>query len=138
MILMIGDRHYELVDAAQLRSKLTFAQQVFLQRELVVTGISSARSFADVVRLAADFYQLPAGERDEHPEGQFLLAVVIWASRVCAGESIGLLEAIDVPISDIRFIPEPDDGAEPEGKAGAGKGPATRRAPGGRSKKRRS
>lgn len=105
MILIIGDKHYPSVSIDQL----SLAHVLTLQRELVITNVSSAKTFADVQGLIHEFSALPAAERANHPEAIFLAAVTIWATRVSAGESLTLLEAVDIPASSVRWIAEPHD-----------------------------
>ena len=113
MILVIGDKHYPSVSIDQL----SLAHVLTLQRELAITNVSSAKTFADVQGLIRDFSALPAAERANHPEAVFLSAVTIWATRVSAGESLTLLEAVDVPASSVRWVAEPHDRQVPAGKA---------------------
>ena len=113
MILIIGDKHYPRVAVDELSIRHTLA----LQRELAITNISSAKTWADVRKLLADFAELEPAERENHPEVLFLTALTIWATRVTAGEDLGLLEAVDIPATSVRWVAEPSDKAEPTGKA---------------------
>lgn len=122
MILVIGDKHYPRVAV----DELTLRHVMALQRELVLSNISEAKTFADVRRMLAEFAELPAAERENHPELPFLTAVTIWATRVSAGEELSLIEAADVPMTGaakIRWVAEPGDkvAAAPAGKARARK-----------------
>ena len=87
MILVIGDKHSPRVAVDQLSIRHTLA----LQRELAITNISSAKTWADVRKLLADFAEMEPAERENHPEVLFLTALTIWAARVTAGEDLGLL-----------------------------------------------
>lgn len=120
MILVIGDKHYPRVAVDELSIRHTLA----LQRELAITNISSAKTWADVRKLLADFSTMEPAERENHPEVLFLTALTIWAARVTAGEDLGLLEAVDIPATSVRWVAEPSDKAAPAGKS------RPRRAPG--------
>ena len=113
MILVIGDKHYPRVAVDELSIRHTLA----LQRELAITNISSAKTWADVRKLLADFAEMEPAERENHPEVLFLTALTIWAARVAAGEDLGLLEAVDIPATSVRWVAEPSDKAAPTGKA---------------------
>ena len=105
MILVIGDKHYPGVAVSELSIRHSLA----LQRELAVTNISSAKTWADVRALLAEFQALDKAGRENHPEALFLTAVTIWAARVTAGEEMGLLDAVDIPAASVRWIAEPSD-----------------------------
>jgi len=111
-LIVIGGKHYPLIDMEKLSLKHTLV----LQRELAVTGISSARSWQDAKELVREFQTMSKEERESHPETLFLTALTIWAARVSAGEDLTLLDAVDVPLSEIKFVHEPTDRQEPEGK----------------------
>lgn len=115
MIVIVGDRRYPGVQIEDL----SLAHAMALQRELTITNISSCKTWADVRRMADEYQQLKPADRGNHPEFLFLLSLYVWAARVSAGERLDLLDAVDVPISQIKFVAEPHDKAEPEGKATA-------------------
>ena len=122
MILVIGDKHYPRVAIDELSLRHVMA----LQRELVLSNVSEAKTFADVRRMFAEFAEMEPAERENHPEVLFLTAVTIWATRVSAGEELSLLEAADVPVvgpGKLRWVAEPGDkvAAAPAGKARARK-----------------
>ena len=111
-IIVINGKHYPAVHIEELSLRHTLV----LQRELVLTNISSARSWPEVKDLVHEFSALPHADREVHPEALFLTALTIWAARVTAGEDITLLDAVDVPLSQVKFVAEPTDRKEPEGK----------------------
>ena len=122
MILVIGDKHYPKVTIEEL----SLYHVAALQRELVLSNISEAKTFADVRRMFAEFAEMKPAERENHPELLFLTAVTVWATRVSAGEELSLIEAADVPMTGaakIRWVAEPGDkvAAAPAGKARARK-----------------
>ena len=47
--------------------------------------------------------------REEHPDGQWLLAVLLWSSMRGAGDVVTFSEAISVPVADIDFVKEVGD-----------------------------
>lgn len=115
MIVVVGETRYPGVQIEEL----SLAHCMALQRELTLTNISSCKTWADVRAMADEYQRMPVEERGNHPEFLFLLSLYVWAARVSAGERIDLLDAVDVPISQIRFVAEPHDRQEPEGKATA-------------------
>lgn len=119
-ILVVNGKHYQLAALEDVSLRHALA----LQRELAVTNISSARTWADVKALLEDVAALEPAERVRHPESVFVTALTVWASMVAAGEDVGLLEAVDIPMTCIRFVTEPTDKAQPAGKGkprGAGR-----------------
>lgn len=121
MILVIGEKKYPAASVSDLSLK----RALELQAELVTTGISSARSWADVQALMESFVSLSVEERAAHPEALFLTALTIWAARVGAGEDLTLLDACNVPLSAVKWIAEPTDSLpQRSGKASARKKPA--------------
>lgn len=133
MILVIDGRHYPVVSVEDLSLRHTLA----LQRELVVTNISRAKTWADVKALLAEFEAMAPEDRANHPEALFLTALTVWACRVMAGDEVSLLDVVDVPLSRLKrfkWIEEPSDhapaadakGAAPAGKARPRKAGASR------------
>ena len=125
MILVIGDKHYPRVAV----DELTLRHVMALQRELVLSNISEAKTFEDVRRLFAEISEMEPSEAKNHPELPFLTAVTIWATRVSAGEELSLRDASTVSLSgpsQVRWVKEPGDKAPaaPAGKARARKGGA--------------
>ena len=125
MILIIGDKKYPGVAVSELSIRHSLA----LQRELAVTNISGAKTWADVRALLAEFTTLSKAERENHPEALFLTAVTIWAARVTAGEEMGLLDAVDIPAASVRWVAEPSDKAAPVGKARPRRSPGATKSP---------
>ena len=115
MILVIDGKTYPAVTIGDLSLRHTLE----LQRELITTNISSAKTWVDVQALLQEFTALPEDRRATHPEALFLGALTIWATRVSAGEQLSLLEAVDIPTSSVQWVKEPPDREEPEGKAPA-------------------
>lgn len=126
MILVVNGKKYPAASVKDLSLKHTLE----LSRELATTDISSAKSWQDVQQLFEEFSALSKEEQQKHPEGLFLTALTIWATRVAAGEELSLLDAVDVPPSVIQWVAEPAD------KQPAGKPKASRSTPaaGGKSK----
>ena len=117
MILVIDGRHYPVVSVEDLSLRHTLA----LQRELVLTNISRAKTWADVKALLVEFESLPPAERANHPEALFLTALTVWACRVMAGDEVSLLDAVDVPASKLKWIKEPADRAPADVEGNQGK-----------------
>ena len=127
MILVIGEKKYPAASVSDLSLKRTLE----LQRELVTTPISSARTWGEVQGLMNEFMGMTPGERAHHPEALFLTALAIWAARVGSGEDLTLLDACDVPLSAVQWVAEPADKLP----AAVGKAPARAKAAGGKPRK---
>lgn len=113
---------YPLVSLEDFKHVLTLRQQIALQRELTLTNISSARNFAELCALVVEYVGLPSNEdRIDHPESAFMTGVMIWATRISAGEDITLLDAIDVRLEQLEWYREPGDQEEDEGEQSPGK-----------------
>jgi hypothetical protein len=48
-------------------------------------------------------------ERAAHPDGPWMMAVTIWAARRAAGDGTTFADAIDFPLKELQFIPDPAD-----------------------------
>jgi hypothetical protein len=104
----IGDKTYDAAAIENLSLKMLLdleRQSESMGRRLSVAEIR--RSTAEMEALATD------AEREAHPFAAWMLAVVLWASRVLAGEQVTFADAIDFPMSQLRFLPEPQDRRPP-------------------------
>lgn len=130
MMLVIEGRPYAMVNLHDFSKELTFNQLLAFNRQLAVSNISRCRTMDDVLGLLAEVKGLKPTELMAHPEGCFLLGVMVWAARTVAGERITLLDACDFRLGDLAFINEPTDPAgAPEGKARRGSGQGAGRRP---------
>lgn len=137
MIIMIEGRPYEMVDLHAFSSKLSLNQLMALNRELAVTNISSCRTIKDVMAVLNEIKNLPVGDLAgepgstiiDHPEGMFVLGVMIWAARTAAGERLTLLEACDIDLGSLHFVSDAEEEGDDEGEpraSGRGGGSAGR------------
>lgn len=116
MLMEIGGKRYPLTNIEDL----TLKQSMLLQREMNAhPEMTSIRSLRELREVLADYAELIPEAQEAHPESVFLLAVTVWATRIAAGEDLSLLDAVDVPISQIHWIVEPGD-KKPVGKAKGG------------------
>lgn len=130
MMLVIEGRPYAMVNLHAFAQELTFNQAMAFNRQLAVSNISRCRTMGDVLGLLAEVKALKTDELMKHPEGVFLLGVLVWAARTVAGERVTLLDACDFKIGALAFINEPGDPAgKPEGKARRGSGQGAGRRP---------
>lgn len=119
MLLEIAGTRYPVKSMDEL--ELRHVAQ--LQRELANNpGITELGGWGDIKRTIGEWGNLSVKDREGHPEAMFLTCLTIWASRVLAGEDVTLLEAVSVPVKDIRWIVEPADR-----QAGEGSGKAKKR-----------
>jgi len=113
VIVVVGDRHYPGVQIEDL----SLLDVMALQRELTLNNISRCKTWEDVQVLMAEVQTIGPDERKAHPEMLFITSLMVWAARVSSGEKIGLLDAVDVPISAIKFVTEPQDRTPGKAKA---------------------
>lgn len=118
MIVVVGDKHYPGVQVEDL----SLLNVMALQRELTLNNISRCKTWEDVQALVTEMQTIPEGERKAHPEMLFMTSLLVWAARVSAGERVSLLDAVDVPVSQLRFVTEPQDRAPGKSEAPTKKG----------------
>ena len=114
MILQVAGKTYPFVSLVDIQHALTFNQLMAFNRELATHDISTCKKLADVVELLKSIPSLTLDEVKDHPEGFFLLGVMVWAAKVASGERVSLLQACDFRLEDLSFLPEP---GEEQGKA---------------------
>lgn len=79
--------------------------------------------WADVELAALDMSAMKtAREGLTHPMRNVVIAVTVWISRRAAGEDLSFSDAIDFPLAEVEFLPDPGDR-----KAGPTKGAAKKR-----------
>lgn len=59
----------------------------------------------------------PEGEAPDHPLNHEVLAASLWAARRRAGEDVTLSDATDIRVSDLRWLPDPEDRKPGKSKA---------------------
>lgn len=94
-----GGREYEMValDEISGRNLLTFSRDA---SEVMGRPIR----FVDVERIAEEIDQLPDDEAEQHPDLEFLSTVIVWVSRLAAGDTLTYGQCLDEPFA---FIDEP-------------------------------
>jgi hypothetical protein len=100
----IGDRIYDgtAIDELSLKMLLELEQQTKdFGRTLTMNDIQSMSAELDGLKTDK--------ERSAHPSGPWFLAVAIWAARKVAGEAVSFSDAIDFPLKDLTFLPDPQD-----------------------------
>lgn len=126
MIVVIGDKHYPGVQPEDL----SLLNIMVLEQELTLWPVSRCKTFKDVMELWAEVTNIKDKVAAEnHPEMRFLTGLMVWMARVSAGERIGFIDAIDVPImkdgkKHLQFIDEPRDRLPGKAKAPAKKRPS--------------
>lgn len=66
-------------------------------------------SAGEIQEMGEKLDQLPKDERKLHPDAPWVLAFTIWGSRRLAGENVTFEQAIDFPMRELTFLPEPED-----------------------------
>jgi len=88
--------------------KLSLLDTLILQEQSEAMG---RRIDAGVIEdLKKQLDELPNNrERGRHPASLWMVAVGIFAARRVAGERISFEEAIDFPLADLQWLPDPQD-----------------------------
>jgi hypothetical protein len=106
---ILNDKQYEAGDLRELQVK----DQIRLERWLAKGDLTDARSFEDIVQIAAEVSMLP--EPKTHPDFKLFVIIGVWVAMLQAGEDASLNDCGAYGWGDLTFIR--DD--EPEGKAPA-------------------
>ena len=107
---------------------LSLKDILLLEKETAELG--NPLRWSDIQRMAQDAADMKTdAERQANPDGMWVLAFTIWASRRVAGETLAFGDAIDFPMRDLTWIEEPQDRKKPAGptKARPGSGRAAKR-----------
>ena len=117
-MLKIRGKRYESknLDALTLKDILT------VESELAALGIP--RAWQEIRKAAARLDQMTADEFEDDPDGPLMVALLVWAARRGAGETVTFTEAIDVPLSDFEFLPDTGDHKAPKATPRKRKAPA--------------
>lgn len=91
--------------------KLQIRDQIKLERWLAKADLTDARSYEDVVQIAAEVSMLP--EARTHPDFKVFVIIGIWVAKLQAGEGAVLDECGRFTWEDITWV------MDPEGKAPA-------------------
>lgn len=112
----IGNKVYSTsaLDEISLRDLVVFNTEV--------SELGIPYSWADVERIGTEMADMTEEEAKRHPDAMFITGVTIWASRRSAGDEVTFLEAIDVKLKDLQFLPSTED-KRPSGKARKKTGP---------------
>lgn len=104
MKFAIAGKSYTVSDIEQLSLWL------LLELQSETKDTAQPLDVATVQAMAKTLDELPNDDaRKRHPDAPWVLAVTIWASRRLAGEEVTFREAIDFPMSQLSFLPEPGD-----------------------------
>lgn len=121
MKFQIGSERYDL----QALDRLTLAE--ILRLEFETESLGRPMKWSQVRAMAEALDGLTAEEFEAHDDSLWVVALGIWVSRLRQGEAVTLAEAIDFPLSDLKFLPEPGDhkpgkaSKSPKGSAGGAK-----------------
>lgn len=125
MKIRLGDETYTpaALDRISLRN--------LMRLEAETDALGRKMRWSDLRAIARTIGALPQDEAANHDDFPWFLGMLIWAARLEAGESVTFTEAIDFPLGDLEFIPEPgDEVSEPDPPvARPGSGRAGVRAP---------
>lgn len=112
--------------------RITLRNLMKLEAETAALG--RPMRWSDLRNLANNVGGMKGEDAAQHDDFPWYLGMLIWAARLEAGEAISFTDAVDVPMGDLEFIPDPEDdeAARPpkarpaSGRAGA-RQPADRR-----------
>lgn len=120
MRFKIGAKIYEAASV----DRLSMGDLLRIRSETEAIGIPM--TWPEVKTLLEEISILDDAE--EHPQAMLVIGLTIWASRLNAGEKISLADAVDFPLGDLQWLPEPEDHKEPanptrppKGSGGGGK-----------------
>lgn len=113
------------IDRLSMKDMLLFERQVHDALDRKVTWDDVTRWQQEMADLETD------AEREKHPEILMMTAVAIWAARRAAGDPVTFDDAIQMPVADIKTLPDAQDHKKPAPKAKARKasGPAAKSPP---------
>lgn len=113
---ILNGKRYE---AADLR-KLSIRDQIRLERWMARSDLTDARSYEDVIQIAAEVAMVPDSRK--HPDFKVFVMIGIWAAMIQAGEDASLDDCGRFGWEDLTFVLDPgeaEDEDDPEGKAPA-------------------
>ncbi|MGZ4559483.1 MAG: hypothetical protein ACXVGQ_00370 [Mycobacteriaceae bacterium] len=84
-----------------------------LKLEAETTALGRPMKWKEIRAMANAMQELPLEEVAEHDDLLWFLAMLVWASRLNAGDQVTFGEAIDFPFGDLDFLPEPSDHQAP-------------------------
>lgn len=129
MRFTIGSEVYTV----QTLDRLTLGEILRLEAE--TTSLGRPMKWSQIRAMANALDGLEAEEFEDHDDAPWVIALVIWASRLRKGEVLSFAEAIDFPLGELSFLPEPSDHKAPanptrppKGSAGGGKRAAAAKA----------
>lgn len=90
--------------------RLSLRDLLMLEKETAELG--QPMKWSDLKRIVNDTVAA-IGAKDEGFEDRddfpWFLGIIIWAARRDAGEELTFSEAVDFPLADFEFLPEPED-----------------------------
>lgn len=122
MRFQIGERVYDATAIEDLSLKM------LLELEAETERFGRVLRMNDLRRITTELDALPSdAARGEHPDAPWLTAVSIWATRRLSGEALSFDAAIDFPLKQLVFLPDPSDrkvASDPKARKAAGTGSA--------------
>lgn len=114
----IGEKAYVMpsLDEISLKDLIRFNTEA--------ANLGIAERWADVIAASREMSTMTPDEQDRHELAPVVFGASIWLARRGAGEEISLADAVDVPLSQIVFLPDPEDH-----RPGKPKGASTKKAP---------
>lgn len=103
MRIRVGEQTYTpaALDRISLRN--------LMRLEAETDALGRKMRWSDLRAIARTIGALPQDEAANHDDFPWFLGMLIWAARLEAGEEITFTDAIDFPLGDLEFIPDPGD-----------------------------
>jgi hypothetical protein len=108
MKFKIGDTTYDAgaLDLLSLKDILMFEKET--------AELGNPLHWSDVGRMIEELEALKTDrEREAHSSAMWVLAITIWSSRRLGGDQMSFGDAIDFPLRDLKWLPDPQDKKAP-------------------------
>lgn len=103
MRFTIGSEMYDL----QGLDRLTLGEILKLEAETAALG--RPMKWSQIRTMAQELEGLKGDEFEDHDDSPWVVALVVWASRLRKGDTLSFADAIDFPLSDLTFLPDTED-----------------------------
>ena len=101
----------QVYEAASV-DRLTLKHWLKVEKETASLG--RPMKWGEIRAMLVRVSQLPPAELEADDDFVWFIALIVWAARYDAGEDISLLEAVDVSLGDIVFLPDEGEAAAQE------------------------
>lgn len=103
MRIKVNDKVY----SSRTLDEISLKDLIRFNTEAAELGIPER--WADIEQMVGEIDQLTEAEAAKHPGKLLLIGVMLWVARRAAGEDVTFAEAVDVPLAQVDFLPDPED-----------------------------